>query len=155
MDFDAKMEAVKVLLGGLATAFFKMLGVNYKIVIVLMCFMVADTVLGWLGAAKKGEWKSKNARWGAVGKLVELIIIALMYLCEWAFDVSWLISTVTIYFILCEGASIVENIVQYHLNDNVPTELVEILTKAKGSVVSAIVKKIKKLFESDKGKEDE
>jgi toxin secretion/phage lysis holin len=151
MDFDAKMEAVKVLLGGIATAVFKILGGNYKIVIVLMCFMVADTVLGWLGAAKKGEWKSKNARWGAVGKLVELIIIALMYLCEWAFDVSWLISTVTVYFILCEGASIVENIVQYHLNDNVPESLVEVLKKAKGSVVSEIVKKVKRLFDGGEG----
>jgi toxin secretion/phage lysis holin len=144
---DAKFETVKVAVGGLFAVALKCLGSNYKIVIVLMCFMVADTVLGWLGAAKKGEWKSKNARWGAVGKLVELIIIALMYLCEWAFDVSWLISTVTMYFILCEGASIVENIVQYHLNDNVPEGLVEVLKKAKGSIVSEIVKKIKKLFD--------
>jgi toxin secretion/phage lysis holin len=144
---DGKIEAIKVALGGIATICLNCLGANYRIVLLLMAFMVVDTVLGWLGAVKAGTWRSKNARWGAVGKLVELIIIALMYFCEWAFDVGWLISTVTIYFILCEGASIVENIVTYHLNDNVPTELVEILTKAKGSVVSAIVKRIKKLFD--------
>jgi toxin secretion/phage lysis holin len=150
---DKRIEAFKMILGALATALLNYLGTNYKIVVVLMCFMAVDTLLGWLGAAKKGEWTSKNARWGAVGKLVELIVIALMYLCEWAFAVDWLIKTVTMYFILCEGASIVENIVQYHLNDNVPESLVDILTKAKGSVVSVIVKKLKKLF--DGGDEDE
>jgi toxin secretion/phage lysis holin len=153
MDFDTKTEVVKVAVGAVVTTVLDCLGTNYKIVVVLMCFMVADTVLGWLGVAKKGEWTSKNARWGAVGKLVELIIIALMYLCEWAFAVDWLIKTVTMYFILCEGASIVENIVQYHLNDNVPEDVVDVLKNAKGSVVSVIVKKLKKLF--DGGDEDE
>jgi phage-related holin len=57
------------------------------------------------------------------------------------------------YFILCEGASIVENIVQYHLNDNVPEGLVEVLKKAKGSIVSEIVKKVKRLFDGGEGDE--
>lgn len=147
---DTKIEVIKFAIGGLATAALKYLGANYKIVILLICFMAVDTVLGWLGAAKNGTWKSKNARWGAVGKLVELIIIALMYLCEWAFAIDWLISTVTLYFLLCEGASIVENIVNYHLNENIPKGLVEVLGKAKNSFVGIIIKKIKGIFEEDK-----
>jgi toxin secretion/phage lysis holin len=144
---NVRSETVKAAIGGIIATVFKYLGTNYKIVTLLMCFMAVDTALGWLGNAKKGTWKSKDARWGAVGKLVELIIIALMYLCEWAFALDWLTSVVTMYFALCEGASIIENIVNYHLNDNIPEGIVDVLTKAKGSVISAVVKKIKKLFE--------
>lgn len=146
---DAKIELIKLAIGSAVTTVLHSLGANYKIVVLLICFMAADTLLGWLGAIKRGNWKSKNARWGAVGKLVELIIIALMYLCEWAFAIDWLISTVTLYFLLCEGASIVENIVNNHLNDNIPAGLVDILEKAKKNFVSVVLKRIKGLFEGD------
>lgn len=146
---DAKIELIKLAIGSAATTVLHSLGANYKIVVLLICFMAADTLLGWLGAIKRGNWKSKNARWGAVGKLVELIIIALMYLCEWAFAIDWLISTVTLYFLLCEGASIVENIVNNHLNDNIPAGLVDILEKAKKNFVSVVLKRIKGLFEEN------
>lgn len=146
---DAKIELIKLAIGSAATTVLHSLGANYKIVVLLICFMAADTLLGWLGAIKRGNWNSKNARWGAVGKLVELIIIALMYLCEWAFAIDWLISTVTLYFLLCEGASIVENIVNNHLNDNIPAGLVDILEKAKKNFVSVVLKRIKRLFEGD------
>jgi toxin secretion/phage lysis holin len=150
---DTKVEVVKVAIGCFVTSLLKCLGANYKIVLLLICFMVTDTILGWLGNIKKGTWKSKNARWGVVGKLVELIIIALMYLCEWAFAIDWLISAITLYFLLCEGASIIENIVKYHLNDNIPEGLVEVLSKAKNNFVGVVIKKIKSIFEEDK--EDE
>lgn len=146
---DTKIEIIKVAIGGLATAALKCLGANYKIVILLIAFMVVDTVLGWLGAIKKGTWKSKNARWGAVGKLIELIIIALMYLCEWTFAIDWFISTVTLYFLLCEGASIVENIVNNHLNENIPEEIVELFAKAKNNFVGIVIKKIKGIFDEE------
>lgn len=146
---DTKIEVAKVTIGCVITTTLKCLGANYKIVLLLIAFMLVDTILGWIGSAKNGTWKSKNARWGAVGKLVELIIIALMYLCEWAFDVSWLISTITLYFLLCEGASIVENIVQYHLNDNIPEGIVDILGKAKNNFVGFVLKKIKGIFDEE------
>lgn len=143
---DAKIELIKIAIGSAITTVLHCLGTNYKIVVLLIVFMVVDTLLGWLGAMKNGTWKSKNARWGAVGKLVELIIIALMYLCEWAFAIDWLISTVTFYFLLCEGASIIENIVNNHLNENVPTSLADILEKAKKNFVGVLIKKIKIFF---------
>lgn len=146
---DAKIELIKIAIGGAITTVLHYLGANYKLVVLLLVFMVVDTMLGWLGAMKNGTWKSKNARWGAVGKLVELIIIALMYFCEWAFAIDWLIGTVTLYFILCEGASIIENIANNHLNENIPTSLADILEKAKKNFVSNIIKRIKKIFEGE------
>lgn len=146
---DVKTELTKLTAGGIASVAIKMLGANYRLVILLMCLMAADTLLGWLGALKKGEWKSRNARWGAVGKLTELIIIALMYLCEWTFNIDWLIYTITLYFIICEGASIVENIVKYHLSENVPEGLAEMLGKLKTNFVGFIIKKVKSIFEEE------
>lgn len=146
---DIKTELTKLSAGGIAATVLKHPGYSCRLVILLMCFMAADTLLGWLGAIKKGEWKSCNARWGAVGKLTELIIISLMYLCEWTFGTGWLIYTVTLYFIICEGASIVENIVKYHLNDNIPEGLADILSRLKTNFVGFIIKKLKSIFEGD------
>ena len=147
---DAKTETVKLTAGGITATVLKILGTNYKLVILLICLIASDTITGWLGAAKRHEWKSRNARWGAVGKLTELIIIALMYLCEWTFNVDWLIYTVTLYFIICEGASIAENIAKYDLNENLPDELVGILGKLKNNAVGFVIHKIKNIFEEDK-----
>ena len=144
---DAKTETVKLTLGGITATVLKILGTNYKLVILLICLIASDTITGWLGAAKRHEWKSRNARWGAVGKLTELIIIALMYLCEWTFNVDWLIYTVTLYFIICEGASIAENIVKYDLNEDLPDELADIFGKMKTNFVGHIIKKLKELFD--------
>jgi toxin secretion/phage lysis holin len=144
-----KTQAIKAAASTFLALILRCLGKNYKIVLVLICFMLADTVLGWLGAAKMGVWCSRNARWGAVGKLVELIIIALMYLCEWAFCINWLISAVTLYFLICEAASIVENIVNYGLNANIPSSLITILQGSRSSLVSDLIKRISEIFNKD------
>lgn len=146
---DAKIELTKIAIGGAISTVLRYLGANYRLVVLLLVLMVVDTLLGWLGAIKNGTWKSKNARWGAVGKLVELIIIALMYLCEWVFAIDWLIGTVTLYFVLCEGASIIENIAGNHLNENIPSALADILSKAKKNFVSNLIKRVKNIFEGD------
>jgi toxin secretion/phage lysis holin len=146
---NVKTQAIKAAASTFLAIILKCLGKNYKIVLVLLCFMLADTFLGWLGAAKNGVWCSRNARWGAVGKLVELIIIALMYLCEWAFCIDWLISAVTLYFLICEAASIVENIVNYGLNANIPSSLITILQGSRSSLVSDLIKRISEIFNKD------
>jgi toxin secretion/phage lysis holin len=148
---NLKMQAIKAGTSTVLALLLKCLGKNYKIVSVLICFMLADTLLGWLGAAKTGVWCSRNARWGVVGKLVELIIIALMYLCEWAFCVDWMIGAVTLYFLICEAASIVENIVNYGLNANIPASLITILQSSRSSLVSDLIKRISEIFNNKDG----
>lgn len=124
-----KYETFKFSLSSITAALLALLGKNYKVVTLLIVFMAVDTFFGHLRAARNKEWKSYNARWGLIGKLVELVLIMLMYLCEWTFNIDWLVNVVTIYFIICEAASIAENIVKGHLNDNIPADTIEFLEK--------------------------
>jgi hypothetical protein len=43
----------------------------------------------------------------------------------------------------------VENIVSYHLNDNIPQTVGELLARAKANLVGKIVKWLKELFEDN------
>lgn len=147
---DLKMETMKIIVGSAISSFIGLLGNNYRLVILLMVIMAVDTILGHLRAVHNKNWKSYNARWGFIGKLVEIILVALMYICEWTFNINWLVNVVVIYFLICEGASIVENIVQGHLNENVPEALLEVLGKIKTNAVTSIVQKISKLLGDDK-----
>lgn len=140
------METMKVTFGGITTAVMAILGNNYKLITLLLVMIIFDTITGHLKAIHNHEWTSHNARWGLVGKLIELILVMLMYVCEWTFGVTWLVNFVVTYFVICEGASIIENIVNGDLNENVPKELVEILSKAKNNFLSVLIKKIKEFF---------
>lgn len=143
---SVKIETFKVIAGSVISGIIALLGSNYKLVILLLAIMGIDTILGHLRAIHNREWTSYNARWGFVGKLVEITLVMLMYICEWCFGINWLVNLVVVYFLICEGASIIENIVQGHLNENVPDTLLEILENAKTNGITAIVKKIQDIF---------
>lgn len=141
-----KTECLKVTFGGLSAAVIALFGENYKLVILLLCLMAIDTLFGHLRAIKDKNWTSYNARWGFVGKLVEIVLIALMYLCEWVFAINWLVNVVCVYFAICEAASIVENVVKGHLNDNVPEDTIEFLTRLKSNFLTKFKEWIRDFF---------
>lgn len=141
-----RCEVAKVFISWISAFVIALLGENYRLIFLLLCLMLADTLLGHLRAIKIKTWKSYNARWGIIGKLIELVLIALMYLCEWTFNIDWLVNTVVIYFCICEGASIVENIVKGKLNDNVPKGTLDFLLKLKSNAIASIKKLLNDYF---------
>lgn len=147
------IEGIKIGAGAMVAMLMDYFGVDYKYIIVVLCSMAIDTVLGWLVAFKKGEFKSSKARWGFVGKIVELMFIAMLYLLDWCFEINFLAHTGITYFIICECASIVENVA--NINNNIPEGLVQALAALKTSVGSGIVKKAKEIIDNiskeDKG----
>lgn len=143
---NLKYETAKITFSALSTAVLALLGSNYKLVVLLLVTMAIDTLFGHLRAIKDREWKSYNARWGLVGKLVELVLIALMYLCEWTFGIDWLVNVVVIYFIICEMASIAENVIEGRLNKNIPTEALEFLNKMKQNFLTKFKEWIREFF---------
>ncbi len=114
---------------------------NKRLVLLLIAFIAADTGFGHLRALRKGGWSSSNARWGLISKLVELVLVALMYLCEWCFGISGIANAAIIYFIVCEAASIAENIGD--LNGDIPKELPEALKEFRENIIARIISKIK------------
>lgn len=143
--FDGKAESLKIIISSIAAGLINALGGNYRYLLVVWGLMVCDTALGWLKAKKLGSWKSKTARWGAAGKIVELMLIAIMGALDWALGTGFLMSAGIFYYGIVEFASILENI-----NDGgltvLPTGLVDVVHKLKFSAGTVLVQWIKKMI---------
>ena len=152
-NFNGFVEAAKIGISAIIAMIISHMGASYKHIFVLICFMAADTVIGWLVAKHLGQWKSSKARWGFVGKIVELMFVAMLYLLDWLFAMDQLKYIGIYYFIICEGASFVENIAK--INHNIPAGLVELLKSFQNSVGSGVVKWVKKMLGNIAGGEDD
>lgn len=141
-NYNAIIECVKVGMSAFATYLSVHLGASSTSLMVLLYFIGVDTLIGWLVAKHKGEWQSSKARWGFVGKIVELIFVSLLFLLDWAFNMDILKYIGIYYFIICEGASIVENIAK--INNNIPEGLVEVLKSLQKSAGTGVVKWVQK-----------
>lgn len=144
MDFS--IESVKLSLGVFIAIVASHLGGTQRQVFVLLFLIGLDTVVGWIVAKKKRCWSSSKARWGFVGKIVELMFISMLYLIDWCLGCSFLKYVGIYYFGFCEVASVVESVAK--LNSNVPQEAVEILMEFKKSFSNIIIKRIKVVLES-------
>lgn len=151
--YNTIIEGMKFTASALLAYFTSHLGASGTALMVLIYFMLVDTVFGWLVAKHKGEWKSSKARWGFVGKIVELIFVSLLFLLDWAFKIDMLKSIGIYYFIICECASIVENIAK--INSNIPDGLVELLRTLQKSAGTGIVKWAQKMIERLTGGKNE
>lgn len=139
-----KTECLKITFGSVTSAVIALLGQNYKTVLLLITLVIVDTLSGNLWAAVNHEWKSTIARKGIYSKLFELVLVFLMYLCEWAFDINWLVNMVVLYFAACEGASVLENISRF--NSNVPQESLDFLTHMKQNFLTKFKERIRDFF---------
>lgn len=139
-----KYEIAKLTLSSMVSASLALLGENYKLVILLITLIAVDTASGNLWALLEGEWTSTKARKGLYSKLFELVLVALMYMCEWTFEINWLVNAVVLYFAVCEGASVLENIGRF--NDNVPQEALDFLSRMKQNFLTKFKEWIREFF---------
>lgn len=154
--FDGATETIKLFFSSIIASGAALIGESFKYVGVLAILMTVDTLFGWVKAKKSKKWNSAAARWGAVGKILELMFIGVLYLLDVAFDVKFLEYMGIFYFGACEIASIIENYAE--INKNLPEGTLDLVGKLKFSIGTAVVKKIKKIFdnliENEKDKED-
>lgn len=149
---NIKIETMKATITAGASMLALAIGDSYKHIAVLLLLMAVDTIIGWIKGIKLGNWKSSKARWGAVGKIVELLLIACLYGLDWVFAIDWLKYVGIYYFGICEIASMFENFAE--MGGNVPSGTIELLKTIQYSVGSDIVKKIRKVFEKEEGNDD-
>ena len=116
--------------------------------------MIVDTLFGWVKAKKLNKWKSVSARWGFIGKIIELMFVGVLYLLDAAFNITFLEYMGIFYFGACELASIVENYAE--INGNLPEGTMEITEKIKFSIGTVIMQKLKKILNNfiDNDEED-
>lgn len=126
---------------GVAT---KLLGGSYRFVVVLIVLICVDTIFGWIKAWKNKTFTSGQARLGAMGKIVELMLIGCLYLLDWVFMTDVLKYIGIYYFMICEGTSILENYAQ--INGNLPEGTVELLELLRDNFSKKILLYFKNLF---------
>lgn len=90
--------------------------VNITALIIVLIFIAFDILSGWLKALSTGTVDSSVMRKGLFHKLGEILAMIFGYLCEYTFPLAGVpielpIATgISVYIILMETASIVENI---------------------------------------------
>lgn len=142
--FDEKIEGLKILFGTSIAFIIKHTGGSYKHIFVLLVLMLVDSVFGWVKGKKLGNWKSSIARWGAVGKIAELLLIGLLYCLDWLFNINILKYAGIYYFGLCEIASVFENYAE--INGNLPEGATDLLKKLQANYGSYVVKQVKEML---------
>ena len=151
--FDGNVESFKLFISGIISGGVTLIGGSFKYIVVLAVLMTVDTIFGWIKAKKIKKWKSGSARWGAIGKILELMFIGVLYILDAAFGITFLEYMGIFYFGTCELASIVENYTE--INKNLPDGMLEIIKKFQFSVGTAVMMKIKKVFNDLIGSNEE
>lgn len=84
--------------------------------LIVLSFIACDIVTGVVAALSSGTYDSSKMRTGLWHKLSEIIAVMFCYLCDWAlpqFDIQipvQLFSAVTVYLVVMESGSIIENL---------------------------------------------
>ena len=99
------------------------------IIITPLVFMVADIISGFIGAVIRNEVKSKVMREGLLHKILLILIISLSILLDLSFNFNFISKSVSIYIIVMEFISILENLKKAGVN----TEKLIDIFKKKGS----------------------
>lgn len=151
--FDKGIESIKLFISGVIAGGASLIGASFKYIIVLVLLMTIDTIFGWVKAKKTKKWKSGIARWGFIGKIIELMLVGVLYILDVAFEISFLEYMGIFYFGACELASIIENYAE--INENLPEGTLDVVKRFQFSIGTAVIKKIKKVFDDLIGKDKE
>ena len=147
--FDGSVESIKLFISSVVAGGAALIGASFKYIIVLVILMAVDTIFGWVKAKKINKWKSGAARWGFIGKIIELMFIGVLYMLDAAFETEFLKYLGIFYFGACELASIVENYAE--INGNLPEGTLELIKKMQFSIGTAIMQKLKNIFSASVG----
>ena len=142
--FDGTAESIKMFFSAAAAAGAALVGASFKYIAVLALLMTVDTIFGWVKAKKLKNWSSGAARWGAIGKIIELMLIGVLYMLDAAFGTEFLEYMGIFYFGACELASIIENYAE--INGNLPEGTLDFVKKLQFNVGTAVMQRIKKAF---------
>ena len=142
---NSTVEMTKISLASFLGMFASIFGETHKHIIALIVLMIIDTIFGWVKGFKNGQWASKKAKWGIAGKIVELLLISLLYVLNWVFKVDFIVYIGLYYFMAVELASIFENYAE--INGNLPKGFLELLQKLQFNVGTLVVNKVKNFID--------
>ena len=95
------------------TELIELLKTNNKLIIVLLVFIALDILTGVIKGILEKDLQSSIFREGLLKKVLELIIVIVGFVSDWAFSLEIVGHAVLIFLYAMEGYSILENITPY------------------------------------------
>ena len=143
------MNNVKAWLSILGSFFIGLVGGGDTLIIFLVLLVIIDYFTGVIKAIKKWKFKSSVMRWGAVNKVIEFAIVAIFYKIDQTLGLDIFRNGSIIWFLICEGSSILENCVQ--LGVSLPTGSEKILGQLKTNISVNFTEIAKKIIDEKSG----
>lgn len=106
------ITGIKFGLSTIGSFFIALLGGFDTLIFFLAFLVVIDFLTGTIESVKEGDFKSSVMRWGAVNKLIEFAIVAIFHEIDLTLGVDIFRNGAIIWFLICEGSSILENCVK-------------------------------------------
>lgn len=75
-----------------------------------LIFSLADIITGYIQAFINKDVDSQKMRTGLLHKILVILVIVLSFIIQFAFNISYIASVVSIYVVLMEIVSILENL---------------------------------------------
>lgn len=126
------IKGIKFGLSTMGSFFSALLGGFDMLLYFLVLLVIIDYLTGTIQAIKEGDFKSSVMRWGAVNKVIEFAIVAIFYKIDQTLGVDLFRNGAIIWFLICEGSSILENCIQ--LGVPLPEGSDKILKQLKGTI---------------------
>lgn len=120
-------------------------------IIAPLSFSLADIITGYIQAVINNDVDSKKMRNGLLHKTLIILILLLAYVISFTFNINYVSKIVTIYIIVMEFTSIVENLKKAGLNLG---KLGEIVKEKTDATTEESLDKLNTIIEETKDKED-
>lgn len=151
--FNELITGIKLGLSTVGSFFIALLGGFDTLLYFLILLVVIDYLTGTIQAVKEGDFKSSVMRWGAVNKAIEFAIIAIFYEIDLTLGMDIFRNGAIIWFLICEGSSILENCVK--LGIPLPEGSETILKQLKKTISVNFTEIARKIIDEKSKKKDD
>lgn len=147
------IEYIKFLLSSIGSFLIFILGGYDTLLFFLVLLLIIDYIIGTIEAIKEGSFKSSVMRWGAVNKVIEFAIVAIFFEIDQTLGVDLFRNGAIIWFVICEGSSILENCVK--LRVPLPEGSDKILKQLKTTISVNFTEMARRIIDEKSKKEDD
>lgn len=144
MDNNMVIQSIKLTVAAAASLLIHYLGGNSDLLALFGGLIASDFVLGVLKGLKTKTFRSSIVRWGAVNKVLEVILIMIFNQFDTVTHVNMFKNGTIVWFCVCEAGSIFENL--SILGVPFPEGLQDLFSKIKVGVSVNFIEMFKKVL---------
>lgn len=146
---EKTIDVLKIITATIFGAFITAVGGFDNLLQLYIILFVSDLVFGGLKAIKNKNFASAVMFWGFINKIIAFVVIAILSAVDGVLGINNTLRNITIiWFCICEGASILENLIILGLP--MPDGLKDILSQVKKGFNINITKIVTQIIENYK-----